>query len=454
MRLLRAAALAAGLVAGGTAAALPNDAAVRAILAERIAQKQGVGFAVVLVEGGRARVVTAGSAQRGGPDIDADTLFEIGSITKTFTALLLAQRVTAGDLALDTPVAKLLPEGAAGLARDGRAVTLGQLATHTSGLPRLPGNVAPADRADPYADYDAARLVAALAGTPLTRDPPAPYEYSNFGMGLLGYALTYRDGGYDRVLRERVLVPLGMHDTGAVPAPSRAARRAAGHGRDLAPVPAWHYAALAGAGALRSSARDMAKYLQATMEPGAGPLGAAFLLAETPLAQGPSPQTRVGLAWHVTARHGRTFTWHNGSTFGFVGMVAFDAVRREGVVVLANAAISVDDVALHLLDPAHPLATPSAERRAVKLESAALGRLPGRYELAPGFILVVTRDGDRLFAQATGQGAAEIFAASDLEFFYRAVDAQLVFERSGDGTIAGVVLHQGGRKVPGKRVGP
>ena len=396
----------------------------------------------------------AGTVQRNGAPIDAGTEFEIGSITKTFTSLLLAQQVVAGRLGLDTPVAELLPEGAAGLARGGKPVTLGQLATHTSALGRLPPNMTPADRTNPYADYDGARLVAGLVATPLPADPPAPYAYSNYGAGLLGYVLTYRDGGYAKVLRERILGPLAMTDTGVEPGPSQRARAATGHDSELNRVPDWTFDALAGAGALRSTARDMAKYLRAAMEPGTGALGPAFRLAETPRSDGPSPATRVGLAWHVTTRDGRTFTWHNGGTGGFASMLAFDADRREGVVVLGNAQVSVDDLAFHLLDPARLLAAPRVVRTAVTLGTPALDRVVGRYELAPGFVLTVWREGGRVLAQATGQGTAEVFPESEYAFFYKVVDAQLAFTRDAAGNVDGVVLRQGGRDVPGKRLAP
>jgi len=449
---VRVALLVAGVLACATAQALPDDAAVRAILAQRIAQKQGMGFAVVLIDAAGTRIVTAGPVVRGGAPVDADTEFEIGSITKTFTSLLLAQRVLAGALTLDTPVATLLPEGAAGLAHDGKPVTLGQLATHTSGLGRLPPNMAPADRTDPYADYDGARLVAGLAGTPLAVDPPAPYAYSNYGAGLLGYVLTYRDGGYGSVVRERILVPLAMTATAVDLAPAQRAHAATGHDSELERVPEWTFAALAGAGALRSTANDMAKYLRAAMDPAAGPLGPAFRLAETPRSDGPGPATRVGLAWHVTTRDGRTITWHNGGTAGFASMLAFDADRREGVVVLGNAQVSVDDLAFHLLEPARPLAAPRVARKAIALDVLALDRVTGSYELAPGFVLKVWREGNRMLAQATGQGTAEVFPESEYAFFYKVVDAQLAFTRDAAGNVDGVVLHQGGRDVPGKRV--
>lgn len=432
------------------AQALPDDAAVKALLLQRIAEKRAVGMAAVLVEKGATRIVTAGAARAEGPAIDADTEFEIGSVTKTFTSLLLADAVARGRVALDDPVTKYV--AAPGLVRDGKTVTLGQLATHTSGLPRLPKNLAPANPADPYADYDADKLLAFVAGDVLQRMPGAAYEYSNLGAGLLGYALTYRDGGYEKVLRERVLTPLRMDDTTVTLSPAQRARFASGHDIQLQPVPPWKIDALAGAGALRSTPADMAKYLRAAIDPAGSALAAAWKLVEAPVADGPVESLRMGLAWHVKLRDGSSVVWHNGQTGGFATMVAFDPVERVGVVVMSNASIGVDDLALHVLDASIPLSEPPKRRVAVKLDGAALDRVTGRYELAREFFVTIRRDGDRTFAQATGQPEAEIFAESDTDFFYKVVDAQLTFVRAPDGRTTGLVLHQGGRDIRARRV--
>jgi serine-type D-Ala-D-Ala carboxypeptidase/endopeptidase len=453
MRLLRAVALVAAGLAASAAHALPDDAAVRAILAQRIAQKQGVGFAVVLIDRAGTRIVTAGKADASGKPITADTEFEIGSITKTFTSLLLADAILRNAAKLDDPVASLLPAPAPGLTRDGKAVTLGQLASHTSGLPRMPDNFAPANPDDPYADYDAARLLAFLGGSPLQRTPGERYEYSNLGGGTLGYVLTRKSGGYDATLRARVLVPLGMSDTGVVLSPGQTARLATGHGPDLEPTTNWNLNdTLAGAGGIRSTASDMARYLRAAAGWEPTPLAAAFKLAETPVTDTPQPNLKVGLGWHLTQSGGRTIFWHNGRTGGYASMLLFDPEAREGVVVLANASISVDDLALHLADPAQKLVGPRRERVAVRVDPTIYDRLAGRYELAPNFGVTVSRDGDRIFAQATGQSRFEIFPEADLEYFYKVVDAQLSFQRDGGGKVTGVVLHQGGRNMPGKRL--
>ena len=432
--------------------ALPDDAAVRALLAERIAQKRGVGFAVVLLDDKGVRIVTAGVVKQGGAPIAADTEFEIGSITKTFTSLLLAEAIVRGDVSLGEPVAKYLPAGATGLERNGKTVSLGHLATHTSGLPPIPGNFSRANPADPYADYDGASLMAYLGGTVLERDPGESYAYSNLGAGVLGYALTASRGGYEKVMRERVLLPLGMTDTTQTLTPAQETRFAAGHDPQLAPTPAWRFDALAGAGGLRSTASDMAKYLKAAANPDASPMPAAFNLVKRPVVDGPSPSLRVGLAWHVTVRDGRTIEWHNGRTGGFASMIAFDPASREGVVVLSNASIGVEDLTLHLLDPSVPLSAPPKERIAVKVDTAVLERIAGKYELARDFVLTVRREGDRAFAKATGQGELEIFPESDYEYFYKAVDAQLSFLRDGAARVSGLVLRQGGRNISARRI--
>jgi CubicO group peptidase (beta-lactamase class C family) len=453
MRFLRAAALLGASVAAAAAHALPNDAAVHAILAQRISQKQGVGFAVVLVDKGGTRIVTEGKADSAGKPITADTEFEIGSITKTFTALLLADAILRGAAKADDPVAPLLPAPAPGLTRDGKSVTLGQLASHTSGLPRTAANFAPANPADPYADYDAARLLAFLGGSPLQRTPGESYEYSNVGGGTLGYALTRKTGGYEATLRARVLTPLGMNDTGVVLSPAQAARFARGHGWDLEPVANWNLnESIVGAGGIRSTATDMARYLRAAAGSDSTPLGAAFKLAETPVTDTAQPTIKAGLGWHVTQTGGRTMIWHNGQTGGFASMLVFDPAAGEGVVVLANASIRVDDLAIHLVDSTRKLAEPPRARTAVKVDPSVYDRVAGRYELAPNFVVTVRRDGDRIFAQVTGQSNFEILPESELEYFYKVADAQLSFRRDGDGKVSRVILHQGGRDVPGKRL--
>jgi hypothetical protein len=152
---------------------------------------------------------------------------------------------------------------------------------------------------------------------------------------------------------------------------------------------------------------------------------------------------RIGLGWHVLqVTGGMRIVWHNGGTGGYHSWAGYDPARRAGVVVLTNSTENIDDIGLHLLDPTRRL---GPVRTAVTLPPATLDEYVGNYPLAPTFVLAVTRDGDRLMVQATGQPAFRIWASARDEFFLRVVDAQISFTRDGDGKVDGLILHQGGR---------
>jgi D-alanyl-D-alanine-carboxypeptidase/D-alanyl-D-alanine-endopeptidase len=252
----------------GATPPLASDAEVRAILAERIdAHKQSVGIVVGIVEPSGRRVIAHGSAGKSGArPLDGDTLYEIGSITKVFTALLLADMAQRGEVKLDDAVAKHLPTEVKVPQRDDRAITLVDLATHTSGLPRMPANFPSRDLTNPYADYTAGLLYAYLSSHALTRTPGAGFEYSNTGFGLLGHALSRRAGiDYETLVETRICQPLGMKSTRIALSPELRTRLAAGHDVDLMPAANWDFAVLAGTGALRSSANDLLTFLAANL---------------------------------------------------------------------------------------------------------------------------------------------------------------------------------------------
>ncbi len=439
-------AVVAVLVPGASRAQAPSTDSVRAILAERIRLGGATAIVVGLREGDSTRIVASGPA-------GAATILEIGSVSKALTGLLLAEMAARGEVALEDPVRRYLPDSVQVPARDGREITLLDLASHTSGLPRLPDNLAPADPSDPYAGYDAGRLYRFLSGHTLRRDPGTLYEYSNLGAGLLGHVLE-RAGGrpYETLVVERILAPLGMHDTRITPTPEQRARLAGGHGADLAPVKGWTFDALAGAGAWRSTVLDLLRLLGAMLEPPAGTLGEALTTAMEPRRPAGSPGLRIGLGWHVLERGGRTVTWHNGQTGGFHSFVAVDRAGRAGVVVLSNAGTNVDDIGFHLLDPALPLRHPGPPRPTVEVPVATLQRSVGRYELAPEFAIEVTLEDGALHAQATGQQRFRLYAASPTRFFLRVVEAEVGFTEDASGTVTGLVLYQGGRETAGRKV--
>lgn len=434
----------------------PPDAEIRKILADRIdVQKQGVGIVVGLIDPSGRRVVSYGALAKNDPrPLNGDTLFEIGSTTKVFTSLLLADSVQRGEVALSDPVAKFLPATVKLPERDGKQITLQDLATHTSGLPRLPTNMNPKDPGNPYADYTIAQLYEYLATATLS--PGARYDYSNLGAGLLGHVLALRAGmSYEALVTKRILQPLGMKSTAITLTDSLRKRLATGHDPSLAPTKNWDLPTFAGAGALRSDANDLLAFLAAELGFTKTPLAPAMATQLKPRIATGIPSLDIALAWHImTTQSGAELVWHNGGTGGYRSFIGFDPKKKIGVVVLANTftAAGVDDIGRHLLDPALPLLAPVKTRTEIAVDENVLQRYVGRYELAPTFSIVVTREGARLFVQATGQPRFEVFAESEKEFFLKAVDAQISFEVDAENKVTGLVLHQNGGHAPGKKV--
>jgi CubicO group peptidase (beta-lactamase class C family) len=434
----------------------PNTKEIREILATRVdQQKQAVGIVAGIIEPHGRRVVAYGKLADGDPrSLDGDTIFEIGSISKVFTSLLLADMVNRKEVALDDRAAKYLPEHVKMPERSGKSITLLDLSTHYSGLPRLPGNLKVKDPANPHAGYSADDLYEFLSSYTLLRDPGSECEYSNLGGGLLGHLLAYRAGAdYESLIRSRITQPLSMADTGIALSSSMKQRMATGHNALLAPVATWDFSALAGAGALRSSANDMMTFIEALLgyrESPLAPAMKAMLEVRRPVGK---TKFEIALGWFVLG----DVAWHDGGTGGFRSFVGCDFKARTGVVVLANAATpsGVDDIALHLLNPKLPLADlkppePQKQHAEVHIDPQLLDNYIGRYQLAPNLILEVTRDGDRLFAQAFAQGIAaprfEVFAEGEKNFFSRvSVGHEIAFETGPDGRATSVSLHRAGR---------
>lgn len=348
---------------GGAGAAgaqgLASDADVRALLQERLDAGLGRGMVVGLLEAdGTTRVVAAGDGGEGGPALGPEAVFEIGSITKAFAGVLLAEMAARGEVALDQPVVELLPDSVSVPAGGDGPITLEHLATHHSGLPRLPANLRPSDLANPYADYTVPDLYQYLNGAALMTEPGVTYAYSNLGMGLLGHALGRVAGtSFDDLLRERVLGPLGMDHTGSALTPEMESHMVRGHDGGGRAVPLWDLPTLAAAGALRSDARDMLRFLEANVGAPSSALERA-MRASHEARRTVAPDMAVGLAWHVRTTGDRRIVWHNGGTGGFRTFLGFDPDRGTGVVVLTNTTHGADDIGFHLLDPAIPLNSP------------------------------------------------------------------------------------------------
>jgi CubicO group peptidase (beta-lactamase class C family) len=306
----------------------------------KLTADSGLGITIGVVEHGTRAVFSYGA-------VKPDSVFEIGSVTKTFTGLVLAQLVEQKKVKLDDPVRALLPKGTVAAPASGPEITLLDLSAQRSGLPRMPDNFAPKDDANPYVDYDAKALYAYVAAHGVARPDGAEFGYSNLGVGLLGQALVVRTGkSYDALVREEITAPLGMADTGVALSPALTKRFVAGHGAGNAPQHAWDFGALAGAGALRSTANDMLTYLDAQLHP-EHVTGKSAASKTLPAAIAASHEVRgeAGGNMHIALNwfklDGSGAYWHNGATGGYSSFALFDPAHDFAVIVLFNR--SVDD---------------------------------------------------------------------------------------------------------------
>ncbi len=431
----------------------PADAAVQAILNEQVTAKKTAGIVVGLLDAdGSHRVLSAGKADNRGLVLDGNTVFEIGSITKTFTASLLADMVARDEVRLSDRVQQYLPASVTMPARNGREITLLDLATVNSGLPGMPNNFKPGNPANPYADYTVQQMYDFLSSHTLTRDIGSKYEYSNLGMGLLGHTLAVKAGqSYFDLLNERILKPLQMGDTEIILSPRLEQRLALGHDKAGNIVANWDLPTLAGAGALRSTVNDMFKYLAANLDSTSQPLGRVLASTHTARTETGSPTVKVGMAWHILKSPGGSIVWHNGGTGGYRTFMGFDQAKRIGVIVLTNSSISADDVGLHLIDPAIPLSKPPVSRVAKAIDPALLPPYVGTYQLAPEVAITVTLEEGGLFVAATGEPKVRLLAESDSSFFITEDDIGISFVKEG-GVVTQLLLLQGGGKTPAKKV--
>ena len=420
--------------------------ATSALLRARLGDR-GVGLVAVQVQADQVTISAQGLARQGqAAALRDDALLEIGSITKTFTALLLADAVVRGQLELDGAVQDALP-GIALRDAAGDPVRWIDLATHRSGLPRLPTNMAPTSPADPYNEYGEPALLECLAGFKPTVARGARFEYSNLGFGLLGYALGRAAGSsYPQLLASRVLQPLGLADAHLALPGRRFDTLVAGHDAERQPVPHWHFDVLAGAGALLMSGATLGRYAQAAMGLRDSPLREAFALAERRHAPGLSPINPIGLAWNLAPLNGRVVLNHDGGTAGFSSSLWLDSQRRRAVAVLSNAMVEVNDLALHLLDDSLPLKDfGAAQQASIELTLEQLTPLTGIYALNPQFKLTTSVRNGRLWAQATGQGAFALFASTPRRFFAKVTPLQIEFDAAG--TPAALTLQQAGQTL-------
>jgi CubicO group peptidase (beta-lactamase class C family) len=327
------------------------DADLAKLSTTTFAPATGIGATIGVIEHGTRRVFSYGAAK-------PDSVFEIGSVTKTFTGLLLAQMVEQHQVRLDEPVRELLPKGTVAAPASGAEITLVDLSAQRSGLPRMPDNLDLSNLDNPYASYDAKALYTYIAGHGVAMPAKPVFGYSNVGVGLLGQALADRAGtSYEELLEREITGPLGMHDTTITLTPALTRRFLTGHMGDK-PAHAWDLAALAGAGGIRSTAADMLVYLAAQLHPEAlkvvgsdeTPTLSAAIKASHTIQGEADGGMHIALNWFRVDANGRY--WHNGATGGFTSFALFDPDKDFAVVVLVNRGMDdklAETIGTHLI---------------------------------------------------------------------------------------------------------
>ena len=449
----------ASTAATATPRAIPSDAELLALLRQRVAEKRSAGIVVgVLHPDGHTQLVATGDPGPGQPPLDGNTVFEIGSISKVFTATLLAEMVEEGKVRLDDPVQKYLPASVHVPTRGDKQITLGTARRAAFGIAAAARQHAPRGR------HQSVRRLHRRADSTIscraTRCRAIPVLRSSTptsASACSGTCSLTRDGkSYETLARERMLRPLGMTHTSITLTPWMRDHFARGHDEQGHVVANWDIPTFAGAGAIRSTALDMLKFVDANLHPERGPLGARHGAR----AAGARARRIRGCRSASTGSSCTPApTPSSGTTAAPAATARTSASRRRGrlgVVVLTNSGgAGADDIGMHLLDPDLPLAPNPVtlpQRTAIELSPDVLARYVGRYQLAPDFILDVTARDGAVYVHPTGQPILRLWPESETRFFLKEVDAQIDFVSDARGPVTGLVLHQGGRDMPGSRL--
>jgi CubicO group peptidase (beta-lactamase class C family) len=418
---------------------------------KRVAEGVTPSMALALIDSSGVRYFNFGKTAADGNAVDENTIYEIGSISKVFTGILLAQQVLNGALRLDDPINEFLPDSVVVPVLIGSTeITFGNLTDHTSGLPGMPDNFEPANPNNPYADYTVEQLYEFISTYTPTRAVGTAYEYSNLAQGLLGQLLAKnKNTNYEALMVETIANPLDMNDTRIELTEQMKKHLALGHSGGQV-VENWDIPTLAGAGAIRSSTADMAKFIAANLGYRNTKLAKAMELSHK-TRHDKAGDMSVAMAWHIKKGAHGAVIWHNGGTGGYRTFAGFIKESGKGVVLLTNSSRGADDIGFHLLDPESKLETLKFKSDAVVVPETTLEKYVGVYELEPEFTITLTKETTHLFAQATGQEKFEIYAENDTLFFQPSIGVELSFQHT-EGNVEGLTLIQGGQKIPGKKI--
>jgi serine-type D-Ala-D-Ala carboxypeptidase/endopeptidase len=424
------------MLCASPAFAISNDEVQAALELRFKGDRTGACIAAGVIDNGAIATAYYCADPKSQRPYDEHTAFEIGSITKTMTAALLAEFIARGEVTLDDPIAKLLPPGTVVPSFNGHEITIGDIVTHSSGLPSIPAGYRPADMNNPYADVTERDLLDALAATKLTREPGSKWEYSNFAVIVLSYALAKRSGkDFETLLRERLLEPLGMNET-YIAKPPPGVHLAQGHLPGGEPAMPWDFHPdMAGVGGVRATLPDMLKYLEGEL--GTRDSAITPALGRTQDFVATVSGHKMAINWNMVTPKGHSYLIHEGGTGGYSSFAGFDHAAKRGVVLLCDTALTatggLGSLGLHLLDSGIPAGLP---RLVATADAKLIDALSGKYRLQGGLGIELRHKDSGLTIQADGQPEFEMGFDSSGDFYPLKFDALLRPKRKADGSYA------------------
>lgn len=410
---------------------LISDDEVKQILIARVADlsagEKKVGMVIGIISPGGTRILSEGYVDENGlKKPDGNTVFEIASVTKVFSGLLLAQMVNSGEVKLDDPIAKYLPKDVTVPSGSEQQMSLLDLATHTSGLPFMPDITAESNR-DLYRYLSTCRLNAEIGKA---------WDYSNTGYWLMSEGLSKKAGvSFEEALQKRILAPFELSSTNFSLTQAMKTNLAPGYDASLQKAPLMvdvpNYKLMPAAGLLYSSVNDLLKLLAVSMGQIKNEVSPAIQLS-TSVSRSISGNKQQTLGWIILEKNNERLIYHDGISFGYASCIMFNPKSKTGVVVLSNQAADVSDIAHHILDPAFPLAHPKTEKRIkIKLNASRLSNYVGKFQTEDSEIFIVTLRDETLWLESPsdwGIPVLKIHPENDTSFYMDELPMKIVFD--------------------------
>ena len=376
---------------------------------------------------------------------DAASIYQIGSLTKAFTAAIIMQLQEEKKLNVQDKLGKYFPGFI-----NGDKITIEHLLTHTSGLYNYTNDTV-LMKSDVTRHYSREEMVGIFQKYPPDFEPGMGWNYSNSGYSMLGYIIEKETKKpYEAVVRERILGPLGMQHSGFDFTHLRDANKTSGYfalaGDQVLPAPIVDSTIAYSAGSLYSTVEDLYKWERA-ITTGKLLKPASWKAVFTPV------KNNYGYGWGIDTLYGTAMTAHSGGIHGYSSFLLRFPTEELTVIAIDNASHGTGKLARELaaIVLGKPYSIPALPAT-VQVDEARLKKFEGEYELAPGFTITISRKGQQLFGQATGQPAFELFAESENKFYLKVVEAKVEFLTNGTGEVTELILHQNGMSPHGKKI--